>query len=286
MLMSKAEKMFSLISMIPQRPREFYDRVAAVLDVKTEPYLQKQPYYQALDWEAVVAGLNQSLHTSLEDCLREQPLREIEQTVQHGISAMPADAPFASRHNGDFYLGRLCYALTRIRRPRTVVETGVCYGVTSSFILKALEVNGEGRLYSIDLPPLGKNADQFVGRLIPQTLRGNWTLNRGSSKAVMPRVLEEIGQIDFFIHDSLHTYRNMRWEFETVEPHLSPNSVVVADDVEGNAAFQEWVAKAVPAYAAVLQEQAKRQSLLGVAVCKQTADRSSASVLSEAVSRN
>ena len=266
MLISNVEKMFSLLSMIPQRPREFYDRMAAKVDVYRERYLQKQPHYQTLDWAAVVAGLNQSLRTNIEDCLRELPLQEIQRTVQQGIAAMPADAPFNSRHNGDFYLGRLCYALTRIRRPRTIVETGVCYGVTTSFILKALEVNGTGELYSIDLPPLGKDADQFVGRLIPQRLRGKWTLNRGSSKAVMPGVIGQIGQVDFFIHDSLHTYRNIRWELETVTPYLAPNAMVVTDDVEGNVAFQEWIAKAGPSYAAVLREQAKRESLLGVAV--------------------
>jgi len=285
-LVSSAEKIFSLLSMIPQKPGEFCDRMAAKVDVYRERYLLGKPRYQTADWDAVIAGLNQSMHTNIEDCLREQPLQEIEGIVQQGIMAMPPDAPFNSRHNGDLYLGRLCYALTRIRRPRTIVETGVCYGVTSSFILKALEVNGKGKLYSIDLPPLGKHADQFVGRLIPQTLRGNWTLKRGSSKAVMPGIIERVEQVDFFIHDSLHTYRNMRREFETVAPHLASNAVVVADDVEGNVAFQEWVAKSAPSYVAVLREQVKRKSLLGVAVWNQTQDVPSVVAVPEAVSRS
>ena len=44
--------------------------------------------------------------------------------------------------------------------------------------------------------------------------------------------------IDFFVHDSLHTYRNMHQEFEIVSPFLAPRAVVVADDVEGNSAFK------------------------------------------------
>src|SRR5260370_30423521 len=106
---------------------------------------------------------------------------------------MPSDAPFKSVHNGDFNLGRLCYATVRIKRPTVVVETGVCYGVTSSFILKALQVNGTGRLFSIDLPPLGDNADDFVGRLIPSELRSGWQLHRGSSRQVLPQVLSCVG---------------------------------------------------------------------------------------------
>jgi hypothetical protein len=263
---SKARKTLSLLAAIPQRPREFYDRVTAVLDVRLEAHRNGRPHYQPFDWDSVVAGLNRSLESSVEECLAERALMEIERAVEQGIAEMPPDAPFAAFHNGDFHLGRLCYALARIRQPRTVVETGVCYGVTSAFLLKALEVNGAGTLHSIDLPPLGKDADGFVGRLVPESLRSNWRLHRGSSRAVLPGILRRADCVDFFVHDSLHTYRNMRWELNAVAPLLSPRAVVIADDVEGNAAFGEWIAEVRPAYSAVLQEQAKRQSLLGVAV--------------------
>jgi predicted O-methyltransferase YrrM len=36
-------------------------------------------------------------------------------------------------------------------KPKIVVETGVSFGITSSFILQAMEENGFGTLYSIDL---------------------------------------------------------------------------------------------------------------------------------------
>jgi methyltransferase family protein len=180
---------------------------------------------------------------------------------------MPREAPFGSFHNGDLRLARLCYALARIIRPLSVVETGVCYGVTSAFLLKALHVNGCGVLQSIDLPPLGKNADQFVGSLIPADLRCNWKLHRGSSKALLPEVLKDVGHVGLFVHDSLHTYRNMLREFETVQSCLSPTAAVVADDIEGNEAFEKWVAKIRPEYAVALHEQSK-QNLLGVALLR------------------
>ena len=44
------------------------------------------------------------------------------------------------------------YAVLRTVRPRIAVETGVCNGFSTAFSLLALERNGEGRLYSIDLP--------------------------------------------------------------------------------------------------------------------------------------
>jgi predicted O-methyltransferase YrrM len=104
-----------------------------------------------------------------------------------------------------------------------------------------------------------------VGRLVPGHLTNDWRLHRGRSADLLPELARELGQIDFFLHDSLHTYRNMRHEFEIVTPFLSPQAVLVADDVEGNSAFMDWVSGIRPVYSAVLEEHSKH-SLLGVAV--------------------
>ncbi len=40
--------------------------------------------------------------------------------------------------------------------------------------------------------------------------------------------------MDLFLHDSLHTTRNMRREFETVWPSLRAGGLLLADDVERN----------------------------------------------------
>jgi len=44
------------------------------------------------------------------------------------------------------------YNLIRDTRPSIVVETGVASGVSTAYILQALEDNRKGKLYSIDLP--------------------------------------------------------------------------------------------------------------------------------------
>ena len=44
------------------------------------------------------------------------------------------------------------YVLVRLTKPDVCVESGVFYGGTTAFILKALKDNNNGKLVSIDLP--------------------------------------------------------------------------------------------------------------------------------------
>jgi predicted O-methyltransferase YrrM len=264
-LSSKSSKLLRLFALLPQKPREFYCRVAAMVDSRVEFCRDDRPRYKTQSWELLLQHLAALLGADVEAVLREEELSVVEREVSCGIHALPPDAPFSLFHNGDFGLGRLCYMLARVTRPSSVVETGVCYGVTSAFLLQAIRVNGNGCLHSIDFPPLGRSGDEFVGRLVPEQLRSYWRLHRGRSVDLLPGLVRELRQIDFFLHDSLHTYRNMHHEFEIMTPFLGPQAVVVADDVQGNSAFMDWVSRAQPSYSAVAEEQSK-QSLLGVAV--------------------
>ena len=112
--------------------------------------------------------------------------------------------------------GPVLYALVRLLRPQAVVETGVGSGVSSTYFLRAMEKNGQGRLYSIDLPlpddrllPPGKE----TGWLVPPSLAGRWELVLGDARGELPALLERLGEVDFFFHDSDHSYEHMVWEY-------------------------------------------------------------------------
>ena len=71
----------------------------------------------------------------------------------------PGQTPRGQRYNTGRVTGRdgydeglRLYRLLRELQPRVAVETGVCNGVSTAFLLLALEDNGEGALHSIDLP--------------------------------------------------------------------------------------------------------------------------------------
>ena len=62
----------------------------------------------------------------------------------------------------------------------------------------------------------------------------------GDAKVELPKLLEELGRVDFFHHDSMHTYEHMTFEFETVWPYLRAGGVLASDDVDWNDAFADF----------------------------------------------
>lgn len=154
-------------------------------------------------------------------------------------------------------VSRRLYGLVREFQPQTLVETGVCNGVSTAVILAALEMNGEGALYSIDLPEYtdteyaegtfweGKKGaavpkGNLPGWLIPDTYRNRWQLILGRSQVKLPELLHELGEIDFFIHDSEHSYECMTFEYHQAWQHLKPGGLLVSDDIRWNSAFEDF----------------------------------------------
>jgi predicted O-methyltransferase YrrM len=157
-----------------------------------------------------------------------------------------------------FTAARSLYTICRLLQPRVVIETGVAAGISSAFVLKALEDNSSGLLHSIDLPnyeemlvgtdpkyaeggpkavlPVGQQS----GFVIPGQLRSKWNLHLGLSSEILPNVLSEVGQIDMFIHDSEHSYRNMLFEYRTAWPSIREGGVLLSDDVSWNRAFHDF----------------------------------------------
>src|ERR1019366_2391064 len=60
------------------------------------------------------------------DCVQAQ--------IETRLRQLPATAPFHAGHSADMVFGRMCYMACRAFRPDIVIETGVAYGVTTSFI--------------------------------------------------------------------------------------------------------------------------------------------------------
>lgn len=147
------------------------------------------------------------------------------------------------------------YAILRTLKPKVAVETGVANGFSTAFALLALERNGEGHLYSVDFPrEIGRESNAFYegtgkagippestsGWLIPDHLRGRWTLRLGRSQDELPPLLESLGTIDSFMHDSEHSFDCMWFEFTSAWPRLREGGVLISDDVNSTEAFPRF----------------------------------------------
>jgi predicted O-methyltransferase YrrM len=134
--------------------------------------------------------------------------------------------------DADRRLAQTVWCLARHLRPANVVETGVGRGLISSLIIGALERNGQGHLSSIDLPPiLERDLARQTGAAISDRQRARWTLVLGSSRRRLPGLLRRLGQVDLFVHDSIHTERNLVFEWSAALPFMRAGGVLVADDV-------------------------------------------------------
>lgn len=151
-------------------------------------------------------------------------------------------ASFGIWNDGDPEFVRAVWCLTRHLQPRRVVETGVARGLTTRFVLEALERNRSGHLWSIDLPPaLDTELHRQIGIAIGERGRGRWSYIKGSSRRRLPRLLSQLGQIDLFIHDSMHTEDNVCFELDHAWAALAPGGAVVVDDVDLNRGFHSFM---------------------------------------------
>jgi len=135
---------------------------------------------------------------------------------------------------------RFLYILCRILKPKNIIETGVAYGLSSLYILKALDKNGVGTLHSIDSIFRPWQNKEMIGVIIPDNIKSRWNFVFGKSSERLEQVFNKVGNVDIFIHDSLHTYKNMIFEFQCAEENLKENGIILSDDVLGNDAFYDF----------------------------------------------
>ena len=142
--------------------------------------------------------------------------------------------------------GKILYGIVRSMRPNYTIETGVAAGIANSFINAALLDNGTGTLYSIDLPlsqadtEMHHDGGKFgwptrgAGWAVPEEIRqaigSRNVLILEDVRTALPRLLQELPQVDLFFHDDLHSPDHMLWEYNVVWPHLAPNALLLSDD--------------------------------------------------------
>jgi hypothetical protein len=132
-------------------------------------------------------------------------------------------------------------------------------------ILEGLYRNGTGHLWSVDLPAVDPALHHEVGIAIPRDLRSRWTYVAGTSRQRLPGLVRRLQRVDLFVHDSLHTGRNTRFELDTVWPALAPGGVAAVDDIDHSLGFSRFTERVAPA-AWIAASHLTGSGLWGIAV--------------------
>ena len=140
-------------------------------------------------------------------------------------------SPRTSFFNPIFDLGlgmsEFVFLCILIKKPLTVIETGVAAGVSTNAVLSALQVNGAGNLLSLDIT-------HKVGELVDDKLKTRWKLEilpelaRENSFA---KYLKENNGATIFLHDSDHSGAWQIKEFNNVALHLPDIELILFDDI-------------------------------------------------------
>ncbi len=253
---------------------EFVDRTNLLLQRRRDRLLSSRLdaslYSERSSFAVAVERLSEALEQDLNSYLAEPELQNMTAHVSRVTATLDAQAmlPFPTTFNADSTLACLAYALCRALRPRTAVETGVAYGVTSAMILAALHKNRHGTLHSIDLPPLRERASgQHIGVMVPPEYKSFWQLHCGTSWRVLPKLLANgLGEIGLFIHDSSNLQRIQKLELELMWPHLTSYAAIIVNNIGRGSAFAEFVTHKRINCWFTIEQRGKRGDVTGIIV--------------------
>jgi predicted O-methyltransferase YrrM len=124
--------------------------------------------------------------------------------------------------------GRLLTRLVRELSPRSCLELGTGFGISTAYQAAALELNGSGGLVSLDVAGLTAIAAPGLDRL---GLSHRVELVGGLIEDTLAAACERAAPIDYALLDADHTEEGTLGPFRAILPHLSEGAVVVFDDI-------------------------------------------------------
>jgi predicted O-methyltransferase YrrM len=122
--------------------------------------------------------------------------------------------------------GRLLYSLVRATRPRTVVEFGMSFGISTLHLAAAVRDNGVGRVVTTEL---SAHKIAAARKTFAETgLEDAITVLEGDALRTLPAELGE--GVDFVLLDG---WKDLYLPvLQLLEPHLAPGTLVFADDCD------------------------------------------------------
>ena len=132
----------------------------------------------------------------------------------------------------------LLFKLIRTIQPEMAIELGTCIGISAAYQAAAQQLNGKGRLISIE----GSETITGLAKKNIESLHlNNVEILCGTFKEVLPEVFTKISVADYVFIDGHHDEQATVAYFELLLPHLSSGAIAVFDDISwSNGMRRAW----------------------------------------------
>lgn len=132
----------------------------------------------------------------------------------------------------DASCGDLLQRAIKTLRPRVGVEVGLAFGISTLYILEALQETGGEKLIGMDP---AQNDDHWRGGGLHNVRRAGYEslyeFHESSSQQLLPALVGQGQRIDFAFIDGWHTFDHTLIDFFYIDRMLNPGGIVVFDDV-------------------------------------------------------
>jgi predicted O-methyltransferase YrrM len=157
---------------------------------------------------------------------------EAQRARLHADTSDLAGEPLGVVTRRDSTSTRRCQAMTALvveTGARSVVEMGTAVGLSSAYLAAGLEVNGGGRVLTLDLAPerhvVARDLHERLGLAeLVETRTGDFA-------DTLDAALGDAAPIDVLFIDGHHQHEPTVEYFERARPHLAGGAVVIFDDI-------------------------------------------------------
>lgn len=156
-------------------------------------------------------------------------LQEIENT---GLMLLPSGESIRVHSHVCKGSCRVIQQAIEVAKPTLACEVGLAYGISSLYILDAMQRYGGGRLIGMD--PAQYDDTWRGGGLFNLRRAGfsdRYEFHEDTSQRVLPRLVEAGTRIQFGFIDGWHTFDHTLVDFFYIDQMLDVGGVVVLDDV-------------------------------------------------------
>ena len=154
--------------------------------------------------------------------------------MRHGMSSQ-CSVSSACRASKRQFWALFLFHLIRHFQPRSCVELGSCVGISAAYQAAALRLNGRGNLITLEgAPALAEIARKNLQELGLDRAR----VINGRFEDELPRVLANSTPVDYAFIDGHHDEQATIRYFQQFLSHLSPQAIVVFDDLSWSAGMR------------------------------------------------